>query len=141
MKKLVSVFLLLCLAVSSVAITACAETVSFFTAGERYSNGIVLDSRAKKADSERNFYVTIEGATWWGDGDRVYFGPRREISTNTYSGALCDGLSYYSGKNTKLKMAYYTSANIPSGSYYCCNVKQWTDGPGTLFWLDVKWTP
>lgn len=140
MKKYFTLVICLCLTILA-AMPATGETKAFSTSGEHYTNRIEYASEATKADSERRFYVTIEGEAWFGSGDKVYFGPRRRNANGSYSGALCDGLSYYSGKNKRQRMNYWSSANIPSGATYACNIKQATDGPGTLFMLDVKWTP
>lgn len=119
---------------------AMAATTSFRASGEHFSNAINKDSRAvKSGDGDRSFYVTITQVYVMDAHDKVYFGPRQEISTNVYSGSLSNGLGYDLSKNPRQKARYTKFAE--GRKPYVLNVKQSTNGPGNLFVLDVMWTP
>lgn len=134
--------LILCLAIliALPVIPASAATVEFFASGEFYSNSTSAASKClKSTDGEQRFYVTVQEIWSMNDDDKVYFGSRRAYDNGTYSGSMSSGVSYYLAKDPRQRCSYSTYA--PGGVKYALNIKQDPNGPGTLFMLDLAFTP
>lgn len=107
MKRWICFWMVLLLAFSLGSVAA-AETVEYSYLC--YTNEVILGARAKKADSERNFYVRQTGTS---DPFPVYY-----TSRNIYGSVVSYGIYFAASATGRKSAAYHDSHTVQPDAYY-----------------------
>lgn len=125
--------LLAVMIVLSLFTVAMAETVEYkFLC---YTNEVTTGARAKKADSERKFYVRQESTS---DDFPVYY-----TSRDGYGTVVSGGIYFAAGKTGRKSKAYHDTYTVSVGSYYKLGVFPYDGVYEGNAGLEVagRWTP